>query len=78
MGAYQCKKCGMVSGSKSGVCDANSKVGPYFICDECSKHSVTSEDLCKPLKMHPKYYCNKCGTTGVKQNSLCKPKRIFV
>lgn len=78
MAAYQCKKCGKVSGRKSGICDAASEVGAFYVCDDCSKHSVTSESLCKPLKMHPKYYCKKCGTSDVKQDSLCNPKKISV
>lgn len=77
MSAYQCKKCGKVSNSRSGVCEATSEVGSYYVCDDCSKHSVTPDSLCKPLEMHPKYFCKKCGTSGVKPDALCSPKKIF-
>jgi predicted RNA-binding Zn-ribbon protein involved in translation (DUF1610 family) len=77
MSAHQCNKCGKVSRSKANICDPTSEVASFYVCDDCSKHSIEPEALCKPLEMHPKYFCKSCGTPGVKPDSLCKPKKIF-
>ncbi|THB73777.1 MAG: hypothetical protein D3926_23110 [Desulfobacteraceae bacterium] len=77
MKAYQCGKCGTISGSESGVCKAAPEVKPFYICDDCSQRGVSPESLCRPLKMHPKYYCKQCGVPAVTKDSLCKPKGIF-
>lgn len=78
MATYQCKRCGKVSGDKSGVCDPTSDLTSFYVCGDCNKQDSNSAFVCKPKEVTPAFYCKTCGSAGVDENKLCEPERLSV
>ncbi len=76
MTTYQCNNCGKISSNKSDICENSKEVSSLFICDSCSKHSVSAESICNPVEVKPTHYCGKCGTSAVEESKLCDPIHV--
>lgn len=81
MAKKECKTCG--KGAKKKACKVNSKsqlkkndILSLYVCEACSKQSISAKAICRPREISAEFVCRKCGSPSRKKKNLCKPKAV--